>query len=559
MKPKPVEEQDIKEKVRNLFKNLANTSEGLASNETEIIPKSITFTKTALPILYSNLVLIEDMKYENSNYFLSSNGFVSKKITLSSLKYEKPFNLSNCVFRIFPRTYNVNKYKVLDYINGKGNLNPQDIQDINFKFSAEIFNNLDIVQNKFGEPVRYGDIVMLMHENTHMFIQYVNSTKSLTFSNHDGDATLFSFEPATEIMLNDNKILKAGQPIRLKVAGFNYSSQNLFFGLSTPYASLNKQKEVEDNAGEEAEDNDSNVEKNDSSEEVASKEGNTKEKLTYDKKQKKYEEKPDLVVEENSPMNWRFVLYNPFTTNEELINFGDYIQIVYCDQNKVLGATTEEKEEINSVENKKTQNKRNGSFDLKENILVPDDDEIEIEDITENDLAFKTIHTNTEFCLKSQTPYNKNSTEDVNSTWILENIYPDMKMQSFIRFYEEEKLDTYRMTFRLRHFKTKKILSIAEVPDEQIFQEGIMKGEGNNEKKRYKFILVDDVVDKSLKEEQLLSNEYQYSLFGFKKTNKSKSVDSTKPLINDFLKLYHVNTQCYIKILTADNKKKQIY
>ena len=304
MKPKPVEEQDIKEKVRNLFKNLANTSEGLASNETEIIPKSITFTKTALPILYSNLILIEDMKYENSNYFLSSNGFVSKKITLSSLKHETPFNLSNCVFRIFPRTYNVNKYKVLDYINGKGNLNPQDIQDINFKFSAEIFNNLDIVQNKFGEPVRYGDIVMLMHENTHMFIQYVNSTKSLTFSNHDGDATLFSFEPATEIMLNDNKILKAGQPIRLKVAGFNYSSQNLFFGLSTPYASLNKQKEVEDNAGEEAEDNDSNVEKNDSSEEVASKEGNTKEKLTYDKKQKKYEEKPDLVVEENSPMNW---------------------------------------------------------------------------------------------------------------------------------------------------------------------------------------------------------------------------------------------------------------
>ena len=220
-------------------------------------------------------------------------------------------------------------------------------------------------------------------------------------------------------MLNDNKILKAGQPIRLKVAGFNYSSQNLFFGLSTPYASLNKQKEVEDNAGEEAEDNDSNVEKNDSSEEVASKEGNTKEKLTYDKKQKKYEEKPDLVVEENSPMNWRFVLYNPFTTNEELINFGDYIQIVYCDQNKVLGATTEEKEEINSVENKKAPNKKNGSFDLKENILVPDDDEIEIEDITENDLAFKTIHTNTEFCLKSQTPYNKNSTEDVNSTWIL--------------------------------------------------------------------------------------------------------------------------------------------
>ena len=86
---------------------------------------------------------------------------------------------------------------------------------------------------------------MLMHENTHMFIQYVNSTKTLTFSNHDGDATLFIVQPATEYMLNDNQILKAGQPIRLKVAGFNYASQNLFFGLSVPYSTSNKKKEIE--------------------------------------------------------------------------------------------------------------------------------------------------------------------------------------------------------------------------------------------------------------------------------------------------------------------------
>ena len=140
----------------------------------------------------------------------------------------------------------------------------------------------------------------------------------MTFSNHDGDATLFSFEPATEIMLNDNKILKAGQPIRLKIAGFNYASQNLFFGLSTPYGTLNKQKEEQEN--EEAENFE---EEEESSEEEKSIENNPKDKLSYDKKNKKYEEKPDLVVEENSPMNWRFVLYNPFTTNEELISFGD--------------------------------------------------------------------------------------------------------------------------------------------------------------------------------------------------------------------------------------------
>ena len=141
-----MEENDIKAKVRKLFTDLAKSGKALASKEIEIIPKSITFTKTALPILYSNLVLIEDMKYENSNYFLGSNGFISKKITLSSLKHDSNFSLSNCVFRIFPRTYNVNKYKVLDFINQKGKV---DVTDINFKFSAEIFNNLDIVQNKF--------------------------------------------------------------------------------------------------------------------------------------------------------------------------------------------------------------------------------------------------------------------------------------------------------------------------------------------------------------------------------------------------------------------------
>ena len=549
-------------KVRDLFKKIAGSGKVLAAKETEIIPKSIAFTKAALPIRYSNLILIEDMKYENSNYFLGSNGFISKKITLSSLKYDH--NLSNCVFRIFPRTYNVNKYKVLDYINKKCTL---DVQDINFKFSAEIFNNLDIIQNKFGEPVRYGDIIMLMHENTQMFIQYVNSTKSLTFSNHDGDATLFSFEPASEIMLNDDKILKSGQPIRLKVAGFKFASQNLFFGLSTPYSSLNKQKEVaEIEENMEEEENEDDEQGYFTSEEALSKDKSTKDKLTYDKKNKKYEEKPDLVVEENSPMNWRFVLYNSFTTNEDLINFGDYIQIVYCDQNMVLGAITEEKEELNlEIKRQPSKLKRSEreSFDLKENILVPDDDEVLIDDINESDLKFKTINKNTEFYLSSQTPYNKSSTEDVNSTWILENVYPNMKMQSFIRFYEDEKLDTYRMTFRLRHFKTNKILSIAEVNNEQVESlsfksQGIMKGEGINENKIYKFVLIDNIIEKSYTEEQLLSKEYQYSLFGFKKTNKSKSVDSTTPFINDFLKLYHVHTQCYIKILVGDSKKKTI-
>ena len=118
------------------------------------------------------------------------------------------------------------------------------------------------------------------------------------------------------------------------------------------------------------------------------------------------------------------------------------------------------------------------------------------------------------------------------------------------------------MTFRIKHFKTNKILSLSEF-DEKLEKlpfkaQGMMKGAGINDKKIYKFILIDNIIDNSIDEEKLLSKEYQYSLFGFKKTNKSKSVDSTKPSINDFLKLYHVKTNCYIKIITGDSKKKNI-
>ena len=56
------------------------------------------------------------MKFENSNYFIRSNGFISKKIKISSLTHEPLFDISSCLFRIYPRTYNMNKYKVLDYI-----------------------------------------------------------------------------------------------------------------------------------------------------------------------------------------------------------------------------------------------------------------------------------------------------------------------------------------------------------------------------------------------------------------------------------------------------------
>ena len=93
---------------------------------------SLIFTKLEFPICYGDLVLIEDMKFENSNYFLRSNGFISKKIKLFSLNHDPFFEMSSCAFRIYPKTWNINKNKVLDYIQNGSKLNEEEI---NFKFS----------------------------------------------------------------------------------------------------------------------------------------------------------------------------------------------------------------------------------------------------------------------------------------------------------------------------------------------------------------------------------------------------------------------------------------
>ena len=102
--------QDLSQmpKAKRSFRKMIKGLQENTKTSTDHIPSSITFTKLELPILYSNLVLIEDMKFENSNYFIRSNGFVSKKIKLSSLTHDPFFEMSSCVFRIYPKTYNIN-------------------------------------------------------------------------------------------------------------------------------------------------------------------------------------------------------------------------------------------------------------------------------------------------------------------------------------------------------------------------------------------------------------------------------------------------------------------
>ena len=89
-------------------------------------------TKIEQPVYYSNLVLIEDMTYENTNYYISANGFTSNEIELQSSLHNKLFNYSNCAFKIYPKTYSINKDKIIDYVkHPSSSLNTNQIEKIN--------------------------------------------------------------------------------------------------------------------------------------------------------------------------------------------------------------------------------------------------------------------------------------------------------------------------------------------------------------------------------------------------------------------------------------------
>ena len=201
-------------------------------------PQSVLYTKIEIPVFYSNLILIEDMKVENSNYYVSSNGFLSSKLHIKSLKHSKNFDINECVFRIFPKTYNINKNKVLEAIK-QNNYKILVDEKVNFKFESEILNNLDILNSKLGEPIKYGDTIMLMHEISHKFVKFNYETKNLTLSDHDNDYTLFQVEQHTETIINDDQCLKSGQCIKFKISSFVCTNKNLYFSMQVPYQENN--------------------------------------------------------------------------------------------------------------------------------------------------------------------------------------------------------------------------------------------------------------------------------------------------------------------------------
>jgi hypothetical protein len=400
-----------------------------------------------------------------------------------------------------------------------------------------MFNNLDIVQSKFGDVVRYDDIVMLMHESSQRFVKFDPETKRLTLSNHDSEFSLFSIEPYCEIMTNDNQVLKSGQPIKLKVASFTYANKNLYFSLQFPY--IAEEKKLTEARSKHDEDLD-----------------------VFSKSEKLYKKQPEIIIEEDSNMKWRFNLFSTFTMNEKLLVYGDFVNILHCDSNACL--TIEHNiNKANVVRNKSISLvdeyfKKQASNDFEESDIsiqsIGLNNNVEnIEDF--ENLVIKEFQLDTSFYLKHFDV--KDQTIDVNSTWIIESIFENVKNLSFVRFYDPAKLDTYRMAFRIKNYKSNKYLSLKKFdktttnfkPD-QWDKIGMIQGIDKNQ--IYKFVLIDADSDKKF-EDKIISQAYQYSLFGFHPSFKTFSHSRVEK--NQFLRIYHIATKSYLKILHQDDNK----
>ncbi len=138
---------------------------------------------------------------------------------------------------------------------------------------------------------------------------------------------------------------------------------------------------------------------------------------------------------------------------------------------------------------------------------------------------------------------------DVNSCFVIESMYPRIVV-SFIRYYDESKLDAYRMTFRLRNFRTNKFLTLKKFD----FKNSSEYGELSNNlriighENLYKFTLTDGEINTKDIESTISTADFQNSLFGFVPALKVNS-NHPRPLRNEFLRLYNVATKCFLKVL----------
>lgn len=469
-------------------------------------------TKVEQPIYYSNQIIIEDMTYENTNYYLTANGFTSNEIELQSSLHTKLFSYINCSFKIYPKTYNANKAKIQEYIKSSSNSSSvSSIEKLNFKYTNELYNNIDILENKFNEPVHYNDTIMLMHEASHKFLKCTSSHLYLT--SNDDDCTLFRIEPHQTVMLNDDYILKTGQAVRIVPYPVNYASGSMgVVGLQFGYDRYRLN------------DND-----------------------RFNKKTYKYSTIPSVKVGKFFDMKWRLSLYECNTHDERVIKYGDWIRIEHCgiekcismigsreDTEGMFGLTKEQEKEmedkfnIYSI-NEEIEREENRQYNYIQHIanarkssVVPLPPPL----FSQNDIKYHIQLSHLDSI-------------DLNSIFIIENAIPLSRkkcpLSHFVTCYSNDDIfgiSNHKSVFRLKHFLTNKFLT--------------------RNKSNTKFTLIRD--PGIINDNYLVSDAYKNSLFGTKSCIISTG-NKDIPMKDDFLRLFHINSKKYIII---ENKTLQL-
>ncbi len=411
-----------------------------------------------------------------------------------------------------------------------------------------------------------------MHENSHKFLKYDHDLKKLLLSNHDSENTLFSVEPSREILKNDDQILKSGQPVKLKVASFSLIHQDLFLCIHFPNSNLktNLSSKIELINKEKSKKNSSIKNKNNknkpnkfnnynlnSNQELFSFSDKFNKFKIFNEFKKNYYNKPELIAEEKGKMDWRINSYNCFTKDENIINCGDLVNILHCTTNCYFSIENSHKFSIKDTfktRRKETQKNHinNDNISLSEISLIHYIQDFNDVFNHDEELMSRHIDYGSRFCMKIFNDINKNKL-DIGTCFVVEGIFPNMKTQSFLRFYNDKCIDSYRMCFRLKSYHNDKFLTLKklrQIEEDNSYLCNTIRISDSDD--YYKFELVDSI--KEMSDEYLLSSEYRYSLFAFCPSINDSSKINSKVKKNEFLRIFHVESKCYLKIIPKDKK-----
>jgi len=241
--------------------------------------------------------------------------------------------------------------------------------------------------------------------------------------------------------------------------------------------------------------------------------------LKFNDLEKKYLIEPEVILEESSNMKWRFNLFSTFTEEENTLFYGNCVNIVHCGSYGYLSS-----EQIGCKYrfiNKELLAESSRYKETEESSMISLFNQSEFDDQFEHndELLGNNFDYRSKFYLKIYDDIKEEKT-DVNSCWI--------------------------------------IVKLDYVPDsEELKQPGYFVFKIDDVEKYYKFGLVDGSNGK-IKDDYTITSQYQYSLFAFYPSIKDK-VNHFRVEKNHFIRIYHIATKSFLKLIYNKSKKVENY